>query len=325
MLDSIKLMTLALQKFEKLPQENTDLKYFTLKKRLACSIGWIAYHEDDNFTSESEEPSVGFCSNQETNEEVLNLPDSPIELIWLVLARIECKFGNGITVLEHALQIAEKTTDPKLLGSLSLLELQYDFKNKTFNALPQRIHQIATACASIQKHNQSEKEIEQKVIDSMSISDLPNIASVEYITVIFVSGLLTQLPANRDLHEILAIWRTNSSELPIKENIFIALDLIESMLFGDPKQASIEMNTLDAKVEKRLTATLKVIQNKETSPENLFTAHTYITTYFIDSPWEDCVVQDLADLLSAQWLEKIKFRAALKMPMLTIPKIKTSL
>ena len=29
----------------------------------------------------------------------------------------------------------------------------------------------------------------------------------------------------------------------------------------------------------------------------------------------------LAGLLSAQWLEKIKFRAALKMPIVTVPKI----
>jgi len=32
-------------------------------------------------------------------------------------------------------------------------------------------------------------------------------------------------------------------------------------------------------------------------------------------------VPDLAKLLSAQWLEKIKFRAALKMPMVTVPEI----
>ena len=32
-------------------------------------------------------------------------------------------------------------------------------------------------------------------------------------------------------------------------------------------------------------------------------------------------MSDLAELLSAQWLEKIKFRAMLKMPMITVPQI----
>ena len=35
MLDSIELLNLALQKFETIPQDNTDVKYFTLKKRLS--------------------------------------------------------------------------------------------------------------------------------------------------------------------------------------------------------------------------------------------------------------------------------------------------
>ena len=40
MSDSIKLLSLALQKFGMLRQDNTDVKYFTLKKRLAHTIGW---------------------------------------------------------------------------------------------------------------------------------------------------------------------------------------------------------------------------------------------------------------------------------------------
>ncbi len=307
MLESIKLLTLALQKFEKLPQDNTDLKYYAMKKRIAGSIGWIAYHEDEKFTSGSIEPSVAFCSNQEANEEVLNLPDSPIELIWLALARIECKFGNGITALRHSIEIAEKTTDPNFHGSLALLELQYDFKNKIVEDLPQRIHQIANVCDLFQKRSQREK------LNPVDRAKLSNFASLETITVILVSGLFTQLQTNRNMHEILAIWRRNSSELPIKDTIFNALDLIDSMLSGDYNQALTEMKTQDAKIEKRLIGTLNVIQNQETSPEDLFIAHIYITTYFIGSPWEDYIVQNLVDLLSAQWLEKIKSGAMLQM------------
>ena len=130
MLDCIKMLNLALQKFEKLHPDNTNLNYFTLKKRLACSIGWIAYHGHEYYTSESEEPPVGFCSNPETNEKVLKLPDSRIEFIWAALAQIECKFGHGMTVLDHALQITDRDVHPKLSGFLFLLEIQHDFKNK---------------------------------------------------------------------------------------------------------------------------------------------------------------------------------------------------
>ena len=223
--------------------------------------------------------------------------------------------------MEHALQIIDQDTDPVSSFLLSVLGAQYDFRNKTIDDLPQRIHQLVRARHSIQKHSRSGKGIGIERIDSLPIADLPDLASVGNITAILVSALLTQLSTNRDIPEILALWRTNSSELPIKDNIFTALDLIESMLFGDQNNTLTVMKTQDAKSEKRLAAALKVVQHKETSPENLFHAQTLIATSLIDQTWLDPVVQDLAELLSAQWLEKIKFRATLKTPMITVPQI----
>ena len=322
MSDSIKLLTLALQKFEMLPQDNTDVNYFTLKKRLACSIGWIAYHESENYTSESEEPPVGFCSNPETNAEVLNLPDSRIEYMWLALARIEYKFGHRTTVLDHTLQIVDPEANPVLSSSVSLLEVQYDFKNKTFDNLPRRIHQLANASDLIQEHNQNRKKNEEKGIDSLSIARTSNLASVENIITILVSALIAQLPTNRNLHETLVIWRTNSSGLPIENNMTIAVNLIESMLFGDQNNALRAIKAQDAEPEECLTASLKIIHNTETSSENLFHAHALIAPYLVSSLiWLDSFETGLAELLSVQWLERIKFRATLKTPMITVPQI----
>ena len=81
------------------------------------------------------------------------------------------------------------------------------------------------------------------------------------------------------------------------------------------------MKTQDTKPEKRLVAALKIVYNTESNPNNLFYANVLITTFLIREIWEGFVVTDLANLLSTQWLEKIKFRAALKTPMLTVPRI----
>ena len=323
MLDSIKLWHLVLQKFEMLPQDNTDVKYFTLKKRLGHTIGWMAGHERESYPLDFEEPSVGFCSNPETNEKILTLPDSPIGYLWLHLAQIEHKFGHRMTALEHAAQIANREANPVLNFFLVILEVQYDFRNKTFDNLPQRIYQMTNACDLIRENNQSEsmEENSENAIYSTSITHVPNFASVENITVMLVAALLVQLPTSIDTHKILTIWRTNSSALPIKDDMTVALDLIESMLSGDRNNALTAMRTEEVKAEKRLVAALKIVHNIETSPENLFYAHTFITTSPIDQTWLDPVVTDLAELLSAQWLEKIKFRATLKAPMITVPQI----
>ncbi len=322
MLNCIKLLHLALQNFEMLPQDNTNLTYFTLKKRLMGSIGWVAYHENENYTAESEEPFVGFCSNPETNEEVLNLPDYPIGYAWSTLAKIEHKFGHETKVVDRALQIIDQDADLVSIGSLSFLKTQHDFRNKTFDELPERIHQLANVCDSTQKRIQSGQGIGVEETETLPIAGLPNFASVESITIMLVASLLGQLPTDTDTRDILAIWRTNSSELPIKENMIVVLDLIESMLDGSENNALSAMKAQYTEDENRLAAALKIVHNIKTSPENLFYAHTLITTCLINNlTWLDPVVSDLAELLSAQWLEKIKFRAALKMPAVTVPEI----
>ena len=308
MLNCIKFLHLALQNFEMLPQDNTDVKYFTLKKRLEHIIKWIKmiWYESEDKSSELFEPSVGFCSDPETKKEYLDLPYSPTGISWLYLAEIEYIFGHGTTVFQHALQITDREEYPNLNFSISFLEAKYEFKNKTFDNLPQRIYQLAPVYSSMKKHHQNSRGAGEKGTYSISNSDLSDFASVENITIFFVSALLTQLSTNRDLHEMLSVWRTNSLELPIKENIFIALDLIESILLGDYNQALTVMKTENTKREKQLAAALKVVLNKETSLENLFYAHTFIASSLFDHTWLDPVVIDFGKLLSAQWLEKIK-------------------
>ena len=321
MLDSIKLLHLALRKFEMIAQDNTDVKYFTLKKRLESAVRWIEWHEKEDYSAELEEPPAGYCSDPETNEKVLTLPDSPIGYSWLYLAEIEYKFGRGMTALEHASQITDREAYPVLSFFLVILEVQYDFRNKTFDNLPQRIHQLANACDSIQRHNKNGEGIREKGIEFKSITDLPNFADVKEITGMLVAALLARLLAGIDTREILAIWRTNSSELPIKDSMVIGLDLIESMLFEDKNNALIMMRKHKSKYEERLAAVLKIVHNIETNPEDLFYAHIFITTFLIDRIWLDPIMTDLAELLSAQWLEKIKSGVLSQMNRMTMRQI----
>ena len=323
MLNCIKLLHLALQNFETLPQDNTDVKYFTLKKRLEHTIKWIKtiWYESEDNSPELFEPSVGFCSDPETKEEILTLPDCPTGYSWLYLSQIEYRFGHETTVFQHALQTTDREEYPMLNFFLSFLETQYEFRTKTFDNLPQRIYQLALVYSTSKKHHQSGRGATEKGAYSLSNSDLSDFASVDNIIGIFIAALIVEMRTNRNEWDILAKWRTNSSELPIKENIYSALDLIEPILLGDYNNALTVMYTPNEKLEKQLAASIKIIHHQETSLEDLFLAHTIISSSFINSPWEDFVVKDLGILLSGQWLQKIEFRAKLKTPMLTVPQI----
>ena len=208
--------------------------------------------------------------------------------------------------MEHALQVIDRDKYPICSFSLSVLRTQYIFKNKIFNDLPYCIYQLANASDAIRKRNQSRKEVGELRIDSISIPESSNFDSVEEIIGMLVAALLVQLPIGIDMYETLTIWRANSSELPIKENMTNALDLIEEMLSEDENNALTVMKTLEAKYEKRVIAALKIICNIKTRPENLWHAHILITSAFINATWLDPLVPVLAEFLSAQWVEKTR-------------------
>ena len=74
---------------------------------------------------------------------------------------------------------------------------------------------------------------------------------------------------NSEPQETFALWRKNSSELPIRENVYSALDLIEPILLEDYNEVLTVMYTPNEKVEKLLAVSLRVMQNAEASLEDL--------------------------------------------------------
>ena len=321
MLECIELLNLALEEFEKLAQDDGDRKYITLKKCIVGITECIEKYSSEKKPSEPPRLPPGLCSDPEPNEKILSLPDISMGDAWSHLAQVEYRFGRGSTALKHALRISDRNAFPTLNFSLSLLEIKYDFRNKTFDDLPKRIHQLVNACDSVLKRNQTNQGIGAEGTNLVPSADPSSIASVQNIVTVLVTALLVRLRTSVDVQDMLVIWRSNSSELPIKENLVLALDLIESMLSGDLDNALTVMNTPDAKHENRLAAALKIVHKTQNNPEALFYAHTLIATSLIDNTLEDSALEDIAELFSGQWLEKIKFPMMLKMPMTTAPDI----
>ena len=323
MMECINYLQLALLKFEGLPTNITDIQYFTLKKRVEHTILWlfIIWCEEEINTSNFCEPLIGFCSDETTNKEIMKLPDCPIGYSWYYLSQIEYRFGHQSTVFKHALQTTDREEYPILNYWLSLLEVQYDFRSKTLENLPQRIYQLARVFSTLKEHQQNDKGAADKETYSISNSDLFQFASIEIINSVFIAAIMVLIKTNINIRVMLNTWRVNSSELPIRNHIHTTLDQIESILFGDYDKSLAIMNTYDEVDHKKLAASLKIMFHNGVSLEDLLLAHTYISSTLMDSPWKELIEKDLAVQLSSKWLEKVKFRAKLKSPNLTVPQI----
>ena len=227
--------------------------------------------------------------------------------------------------MEKARHVNDRNLYPLVNFTLSDLEMQYDLKNGNLCNLPKSIHRWAYAHASMQKHRESNKGIDEKGVYCITDSDVSNFAPVEYLVVVLAWALLNELSKRKEVVEIPSDWRTNTEALPIRENMNIALDLLESTLLQEYKEArSVMVNHDGQRVERILTA-FRVIQTVGATPDDLFFAHTLIADVLITKcnvwQWEDTMLIDVAELFSRQWLEKSRFRAVFRMPSVTVPQI----
>ena len=321
--DSLVLFQSSLENFCNLPQNEADLGYFTLKRLFGYMVTWLAKHGQKGFSLT--EPLPGLCSNPETADEILTFPNPPIQYVWVHLAEMEYRFNLGSTTFEKVRNFDETLFFPYLYFSIARLEILQTYKIANFEKLPWSIQEFGRAFLSNQKQRESGKGIEERGSFSVSKEELTDFASVPNLTDMLVAALLVQISHEDDLDHVLAIWCTQSQKLAIKKNLVVLLDLIEEILSDNESNPSTVMLSPDPKYEHRLIAALKIVRGNDSSPENLFLAHFFLTNLFLAKEetwqWEDHLIPRLAILFSKQWMEKTKFNALYKAPMITIPQI----
>ena len=255
----------------------------------------------------------------------MSYPNPPLHYAWLFMAQLENRYTAGTKSMEKARHVNDRNLYPFVNFTHSDLEIQYDFKNGILCNLPSRIHKWAYAHASMQKHRECNKGIDEKGVYCISDSDVSNFAPVENLVVVLVWALLIKLSKRTEVVEIPSNWRTSTEALPIRENMDIALDLLESTLLQEYKEARRVMVNHEAQRVERLLTAFRVIQAVGASPDDLFFAHTLIADVLITKcnvwQWEDSILVDVAALFSRQWLEKSSFRAMFRMPSITVPQI----
>ena len=320
-LESINLLNLALKEFDRLDQCSENAKYVTLKKCLVGIVKCIAKYRSDEKHSELDQLPAGICSNPEPDEKYSSLVDVPIEYAWYYLAQIEYRHSNATTALIRTLEYLDHEVDPAFWSCLCVLQLQYDLRNKSLDEVPHRIHQLASACNSLRRQYEYGVRSRTSGIDASSIVALGNIASVENIISILAPALFVALRTGVNLPDILNIWHTKSSELPINENLIAALDMIQSLLTGNVNNALTVVRTQNAGAATRFVAALKIVYSGQSNLANLLNAQVFIAVSLIGNVLEDPVLNDVSEILSAQWLQKTRLPATLRAPRITVPQI----
>lgn len=320
---ALDVLSKALTKLEGYEIESAPSDIFILNKLVGNTILWINRYYSDGSEFEIAEPVPGTCSNTDPNPEIANLPHSHIAISWALLAEYEYSVTDNDQIVRAANERIDYNSPVHAYSLMARLNMVRIFKYGHYDQLPEVVRQLdMIGSASNQLRSKDVSSEEDIKFFVQYDNDLPLGSVLGYS--VFLGALIGTVCKDDLASELIASWL---SQIPhVKNNMpFIEwLNSITDILGLTGKQAMEIVSDMECERDKRIAASLTLISDVNNHPNYLiygqlslldFSFNTLYKAYKID------IGHLLATIFSKQWTKKIKFRAVLKAPQVTVPAI----
>lgn len=322
--DSLKKLIIVIEGFNQLPDPNSNLPTYALKKRIGHMISWMNQDQRKKYSEGYTEPSPGCASNPDADEEFKNYPLVPDAFLWSLLSEMEKRLGIDIGVSEKFNNERKKVDSPVLNLFANFSGIQNSFKKLDFDNLIEDFKKLRFNYYASKKLNESEKNIfddTQNVhITNNELSSEESKASLYYLIIsAIVSIIVRKGLKNVPLKE----WKEDSAQHNLlNEQLRDFFDKLP-MLFSKPTgELTYLINSPNAPLNDRYIAYLKVSIEGDVNPEILFKANITLLFSFSEFEWKESFEVDFEKAVIKSWKYVIKKqRFALRTPTLTIPAI----
>lgn len=318
--ESVGVFENSLRTLEELPDPEKDLRSFTVGKLVGHTLMWIDQTLTGTIAVDLVEPPLGMCSNPDRNEKIRELPVTPLDFSWLHLALIEHRLNTGSRVLEY---VRERFEDSRFLlvrFLLAYLEVMHAFRQADFAHLPSLSLLLTRTFHAGRNHMGQDKRPWELIVDENILEAILPDEPIPGLDMFFAA--LTVLAAIGKLDStIFHAWRNDAEALPISDVLLSWIQIAEAIFSQDVRKVRSTMMDANESRERRLLAALRIGMSETVAPGDLFYAHTLLVSDLLQGVWAKQVADQLADLISRQWLVRIQFPAVFVAPRATIPEI----
>jgi len=320
---ALDVLSKALTKLEGYEIESAPSDIFILNKLVSNTILWINRYYSDGSEFEIAEPAPGTCSNTDPNPEIANLPHSHIALSWALLAEYEYSVTDNDKIVRAANERIDYNSPVHAYSLMARLNMVRIFKYGHYDQLPEVVRQLDMIGSASNQLRSKDVPYEEDIRFFVQYdNDLPLGSVLGYS--VFLGALIGTVCKDDLASELIASWVSQITH--VKNNMpFIEwLNSITDILGLTGKQAMEIVRDMECEHDKRIAAALTLISDVNNHPNYLiygqlslldFSFNTLYKAYKID------IGHLLATIFSKQWTKKIKFRAVLKAPQVTVPAI----
>lgn len=314
--DTLRLMT-------SLPDPQTNLTSFALRKYVGHVILWINKTATDGVAASTAEPPPGLCSNHERSEELRELPLPPLDMTWVLLLEAEYESLGRRTLFDAERPRLSQSRLPVVRALLARLAVRYTLKALELTGLPTLLRDLGITSADLQAHQESGLALWDEPRDRPASHDFRMIDRTLDVHA-FAAALVGLVACQRFDMTVFSDWWQDANGLRENEVMLESITLAQTLMSIESYEAIGVMKDGNRPWGDRLIASVRVLATSEVAPDELFLSHALLVLGLGRGLWASVVTPYLLQLMESQWLARCTFPATLRAPRISIPSIRAA-
>ena len=319
---SIEMFGQVLGMMQDLPDPQASLASFSLRKLVGHILLWI---RDDSGARPTNmiPPPAGLCSNLEHTEKLRELPLPPLDLSWVLLLETEYHLAIQPALFDSGYARLAQSCLPAVRLLVASLDLRHSFRTLHLSRLVNQLRTLGIATAEVAAHDRLGFKAWEEPRSALGPHDLQGTDLAIGISP-FAAAIVALGASSQPIATVLADWQHSAIQLSESRVLVDATVLAQELMFLDARGASVVMQSGSETWERRLLASVRIALAEDTSPEELFIAHTQLAVGLLQGLWTENIAPYLERLVEDQWLRRCDFPAALRSPRTSVPALRAA-
>lgn len=321
--EAISVFIDVLSRIDVMPNTKDDVASFKLRKTVGQTLLHVQYATRGDEGESTNALPVGACSDPGVQEKLLELPLTHSDMTWLTLAQAELELQLPPRAFKYAATRFSKSQIPVVRWLNTQIELSYKLREGEVDQLPKIAQEHARTFRLLTLSRASGGTGLEELDDSVFQTPANREDSQTAVEVLVVA--MISLAAQGKLNpERPSVWAANSDGLPIESNLVTWLNEVRNTLSLETAEAVKVMISGTEPGGKRVLASLRLLTDESIDIDDLFHAQIMILLAVAANTLRNAVSDQLSSLFTRQWRERIRFRATLRSPGISIPTIETA-
>lgn len=311
----------SLETMQEMGAPEEEIGAFRVRVRVNYVLNWVMRRIGGDGIPDLVEPTPGVCSSAESSPSFKGMHPLPLEFSWVLLGRLEFLSRSGSDVFEHTRERLASSTIPVVRLFEAQLETSVAFRRREYDRLPALTRSIEAAARGANAHVQQGKQWWEILPQPAGLENQEAGLLVDR-TGMLLDALIAEISKGSTITSQLEAWRNSldTEDTSIRE----WLDLVREAIRWTWSEAVKGLRDEGAAASFRSVAALRVCLEESAPPDELFYAHLILLTRAPRGLSDVDSAGHLAELISRQWLEKIRVPALLRNPRSTVPAIEAA-